>query len=415
MTSQNSKPLRGGKGGLLLHTCWLVLSNFAAEAASVGTAPFIFDDNRVFAELQFIRPDGTRRKTFAFVDMGTPVPVLSQRLYRELRIDQKVPLVLRLGEIELRSDPAPVQIDSAFMTGPDGKRTVTVEAVLSGSLLKGYQVVFDYDQRSLTIARPGTLEPRGLAVPCRVNERTGLISVEALIDGHLYPVAIDSGSAYTWFKRETSQQWLLNHPHWERGTGAVGESNMQTRADGAEAAATILRVSEITLSALHLKDIGALGIAPQRPPFPPVPGEEDVPGGFFDWYSKKAPEPVIGWLGGNVLKGFRVMIDYPKHMTYWERERELDPRDLDQVGLTLETRDNERGYFVAAVASKEGKPAALGVQVGDKLIRIDGVPLEGATRGAIFSSMHGKPGEIHALTLERNGRELIMNIPVSAF
>jgi len=377
--------------------------------------PFIFDDNRVFAELQFIRPDGTSRETFAFVDMGTPVPILSEPLYRELRIDQKVPLLLRLGEIELRSDPAPVQIDSAFMTGADGKRTVTVEAVLPGSLLKDYQVVFDYGQRTLTIARPGTLEHRGFAVPCRVNEKTGLISVDAVIDGRSYHVAIDSGSAYTWFKRETTQQWLLTHPRWERGTGAVGESNMQTRDDGAEGAATILRLPDITLAALHLTHIGALGIAPQRPPFPALPGEENVQGGFFDWYSKKAPEPVIGWLGGNVLKGFRVMIDYPKRMTYWERQRPLDPHDLDQVGLTLETRDNEPGYFVAAVASKQGRPTAQGVEAGDKLLRIDGVALEGATRGAIFSSMHGKPGEIHVLNLERGGRELTVNIPVSAF
>jgi len=69
------------------------------------------------------------------------------------------------------------------------------------------------------------------------------------------------------------------------------------------------------------------------------------------------------------------MIDYPKRMTHWERQRALDPHDLDQ----------------------------------------DGVALEGATHGAIFSSMHGKPGEIRVLNLERGGREFTVNIPVSAF
>src|SRR5215472_12898407 len=404
-----------GRKRFLLYTCSLVLVPCAGEAAAVGTAPFILDDNRVFAEVQFVRPDGTAREAYAFVDMGTPVPVVSESLYHELRIDQKVPLVLRLGELELHSDPGSVQIDSAFMTGTDGKRAVTVEAVLPGSLLKDYQVVFDYGRRVLTVARPGTLEPKGYAVPCRVNEKTGLISVNALIDGRSYPVAIDSGSAYTWFRSETSRQWLLDHPRWKRGTGAVGESNMQTRDDGAEAAATILRLPEISLGALHLKQIGALAISPQRPPFPPVPGEEIVPGGFFDWYSKKAPESVIGWLGGNVLKGFRVMIDYPRRMTYWEQELDLDPHDLDQVGLTLETRDNQHGYFVAAVARKEGKLTVRGVEAGDRLLEIDGVQLESATRGAIFSALHGKPGDLRALTLERGGRELKTSVPVSAF
>ena len=406
---------RTQRGTFFLRMCLIVMSASRAEGASVGTVPFIFDDNRIFAELQFVRPDGTLRKTFAYVDLGTPLPVISDALYRELRVDQKMPLALRLGEIELRAAPALVQTDSAFMTGPNGKRTVPVEAVLAGSQLKDYQVVLDYGQRSLTIARPGTLEPRGLAVPCRVNESTGLVSVSALIDGHLYAVALDPGSAYTWFKKETTQKWQRNHPQWERGTGAVGESNMQTRADGAEAGATILRLPEITLAGLHLTQIGALGITPHAPPFPPVPRAERVEGDFFDWYSKKAPEPVIGWLGGNVLQGFRVMIDYPRHMTYWERERELDPHDLDQVGVTLETRDNEKGYFVAAVANKNGKPTMKGVRAGDRLVGIDSAPLEGRTRGALFSSLHGKPGDIRVLTLERHGREFTMRVPVSAF
>ena len=402
-------------GAFFLCMCLLVVLASAEEGTSVGTVPFIFDDNRIFAELQIVRPDGALRETFAYVDLGTPLPVVSDALYRELRLDQKMPLVLRLGEIELRADPALVQTDSAFTTGPNGKRTVPVEAVLAGSQLKDYQVVFDYGQRTLTIAGPGTLVPRGLAVPCRVNERTGLVSVDALIDGHRYAVALDPGSAYTWFKKETSQQWVRNHRLWDRGTGAVGESNMQTRAGGAEAGATILRVPEITLAALRLSQIGALGIAPPAPPFAPWPGAERVEGDFFDWYSKKAPEPVIGWLGGNVLQGFRVMIDYPTHMTYWERERELDPHDLDQVGITLETRDNERGYFVAAVATKNGKPTVKGVRTGDRLVGIDGAPLEGRTRGALFSSLHGKPGDIRVLTLERNGREFTTPVPVSAF
>ena len=35
----------------------------AAEIESAGTVPFIFDDNRVFAELTFVRPDGGTSKS----------------------------------------------------------------------------------------------------------------------------------------------------------------------------------------------------------------------------------------------------------------------------------------------------------------------------------------------------------------
>jgi hypothetical protein len=56
------------RGALFFCMCSLVVSASAAEATSVGTVPFIFDDNRIFAELQFVRPDGALRKTFAFVE-----------------------------------------------------------------------------------------------------------------------------------------------------------------------------------------------------------------------------------------------------------------------------------------------------------------------------------------------------------
>lgn len=388
----------------------------ASPAPSAGTVPFILDDNRMFAELAFVRPDGTLRKALAFVDLGTPVLVLNERLRKELQIDRGNPAIFRVGRLEIRVESSAVEASTgSFSTGPDGRATVPVEAVLPGAIMKDFQVTFDYARRSLTMARPDTLEPAGVAVPCRVNEKTGLISVTAVIAGHPYAMAVDSGSAYSWVRDEVARQWANAHPDWKRGTGAVGEANMQTRAGGAEAGATILRVPEIGLTSLRLKQIGVLGIAPETPPFPPAPGESKVHGDFFDWYSKKAPEPVIGWLGGNVLKGFRVTIDFPRRMTYWERESDIDPHDLDQVGVTLETHDNEAGYFIAGIAEKAGKQTVEGVRAGDKLVQVDGLRVNGATRGAVFAALHGKPGTVHVLILERSGRQVTVRAKTTAF
>ena len=385
-------------------------------AASSGTVPFIFDDNRMFAELTFVRPNGTARKAMAFVDLGTPVMVLKDTLFKELQIGPARPLVFRVGGLDIGVDSSAIQTDTGSpMTGPDGKATMPVEAVLPGSVMKNYQVVFDYAKRTLTMAQPGTLELTGVAVPCRVNENTGLISVSAIVAGQSYALAVDSGSAYSWVRQETARQWLAAHPGWKRGTGAVGEANMQTRADGAEAGATILRLPRIDVGALRLERIGALGIAPDAPPFPPVPGGEPVQGSFFDWYSKKAPEPVVGWLGGNVLKGFRIAIDFPRRTTYWTRERPLDPHDLDQVGLTLARRDSDRAYIVAGIAEKDGKPAVAGVRVGDKLVEVDGLRLATATRGAVFAALHGRAGSVRVLVLERDGTPVKLKATITAF
>jgi hypothetical protein len=59
---------------------WLFVNPFCAGAPSSrsGTAPFILDGNRVNAELEFVRPDGTARKTLVFVDLGSPTMILSK-------------------------------------------------------------------------------------------------------------------------------------------------------------------------------------------------------------------------------------------------------------------------------------------------------------------------------------------------
>lgn len=404
-------------GHLLLATCLAFLwANLALDAkgASAGTVPFIFDDNRMFAEVAFVRPDGSLRKAVAFVDLGTPVPMIGVALREELGVDRHEPLVLRIGRLDIRLDSAAVAIDTeSSFTGRNGKATVPVEAILPGSVMKNYQVIFDYAKRTLTLARPGTLVPEGVAVPCSVNEKTGLISVAAEIAGQTYELTVDSGSAYSWVRDNVARQWVMTHPAWKRGVGAVGEANMQTRPGRAEASGTILRIPEIRLGSLRLAHIGALGIAAEAPPFPPAPGEPGVQGDLFNWYSRKAPGPVIGWLGGNVLKGFRITIDFPRHMTYWQRQRDLDPHDLDQVGVTLERRDN--AYFIAGIADKDGQATVEGVRAGDRLVQVDAFRLDGATRGAVFSALHGRPDSVHSLIVERGGKLLTVPTKVTAF
>jgi hypothetical protein len=411
------------KPGITRSKIFLLILVFLAHSPGAlgeersGTVPFIFDDNRIFAELRFIKADGTERTALAFVDLGTPQLVMSENLRRELQLGQTEPVVFRVGGAEIKVDPSAIATDSGFgMTGPNGKRAVRVEAVLGGGVMKHFVVSFDYGRRTLTFAPPDHLNTEGDAVPCRVNKKSGLVSVTAGIGGNNYNLAIDCGSAYTWIRNDVAEQWVKDYPDWKRGTGAVGEANMQTRADGAEARATILRVPEINIGRVKLKQIGAIGIAPAAPPVSPAPGEGNVEGDFFDWYSKKAPERVDGWLGGNVLKGFRLTIDFATAMTYWEREVDLDPRDLYQVGITLETRDNVKGYFIAGIATtKDGKPAVQNVRVGDKLLQVDNVIVSDATRGAIFAALHGKPGTTRTLLLERNGQQVSVRVLTSAF
>ena len=371
-----------------------------AASPSSGTTALIVEGNRIYAELEFVRPDGTLHKALAFVDLGSPSMIVSEALFKELQLDEKESLTFQVGGMPVHVDAGAIAKD-AWLPFPISDHR-KVEALLPAGVMRKFQVVIDYERRSLTLAQPGTLKPEGAAVPIRVNQETGLVVVYASIDGKFYPVTMDCGSAYTWLRKATAQGWLTSHPEWERGIGAVGASNMRMADDGIEAKGTLLRIPEIQLGALRLRQIGALAIGPSKTNWD-----------FMDWYSKKNAVPVIGWLGGNVLRGFRITIDYPNRTSYWLEQADLDPQDLDQVGLTLEAKGG--AYFVSAIATQKGKPSVKGVEVGDKLLQIGGLQTKAATRGMIFEAMHGRPGELRTLVLERDGRQFTIQASVMTF
>lgn len=378
---------------------WSALPCLGGSRATSGTTSLAFDGNRIYAQLNFVRLDGTLRTAFAFVDMGSPSMIVSDALFTDLRLDQQKSLNFRVGDL-------PVQVDSSTVTKdpwlpfPIGENRL-VEALLPAGVMRDYQIVLDYARRSLTFAVPGTLKAEGIPIPFRTNEKTGLIAIDVSVDGQPYPITIDCGSAYTWISKSVAQPWLVAHPDWERGTGAVGSSNMRMADDGIEAAGTLLHIPEIRAAGLQLHQIGALAIGPSKTNWD-----------FIEWYSQKNPGPVIGWLGGNVLRGFRITLDYANRTSYWLKQVELDEHDLDQVGLTL--RSNH-GFFVSAIVTQKGKPTVDGVKVGDRLVRVGGMETKGATWGQIFEAMHGKPGEIRELLLERDGKQFTVSAKVMSF
>jgi hypothetical protein len=375
----------------------------AQNSPSTGTTTFVLDGNRIYAELDFVRPDGSVHKSRVFVDMGSPSMTLTASLFKELRLDQNKPLLFRIGElgVEMPAEEVVSEPGEPYSIGSDLK----VEGVLPAGILQRFQVVIDYQKQTLELAKPGITIPPGICVPFRINKKTGLIAVDASLDGKVYPITIDNGSAYTWVRQSTAKNWLDKHPEWERGVGAVGASNMMMSGDGTETSGLLLRIPQISLGSLVLKDVGVLAAGPGRT----FSGNLDL----FDWYSKKNAVPVIGWIGGNALKEFRLTIDYPNQMMYWLKQSDPDSHDLDQIGLTL--RSDSGQFIVAAVAEKNGTPTVKGVSSGDRLVRVGALETQNASWGAIYNAMHGTPGETRMLVLERDGNRRNVVAKVTAF
>ena len=386
--------------GSLFAACCLGVAEHPPPA---GTTKFILDGNRMYAELAFVRPDGSLHRALAFVDMGSASLDLREPLFAELEVARGKPVTFRIGEMPIEVPPDLVRRDPSTPRSLGSE--LKVEALLPARVLQRFQVVIDYGARTLTLAHPGNIRPIGAPVPFRTKKETGLIAVDVSIDARHYSVTIDNGSAYTWLRQDVVRGWLASHPEWERGVGAVGASNMMMSGDGAEASGILIRVPRVSAGPLLLRNVGALAAGPGRSPEPNA--------SLFDWYSTKNAVPVIGWIGGNVLKSFRLTIDYPDQTIYWERQAETETHELDQVGLTLRFEKGE--YVVDAIARKNGLPTVQGVRPGDRLTRIGDLDTRGATWGAVFQAMHGEPGEARTLVLERAGTRVTVATRVTAF
>jgi hypothetical protein len=385
----------------VLALVWFVSFCSAQTPPASGTTALVFDGNRVYAQLSFVPPDGSAHLALAFVEMGSPSMVVTPVLFKELELDRQKPLTFRIGDLPIivPAKDVTAELSQPFSLGSDLK----VQALLPAGLFEKYEVVLDYQARKLTLALPGTIKPEGTPVPFHINSRTGLISVDAVIDGKTYAVTIDDGSAYTWFRQDAAKLWLAAHPDWKLGVGAVGTADMRMSGRAAETSGILMRIPEIKVGPVVLKQVGVLAAARK------VFGNQE----FFDWYSAKNAQPVIGWIGGNVLKAFRLTLDYPDRMIYWLQQAEPDRDDLNQVGLTLKASGAE--FVVAAVATKNGKATVEGVQPGDKLIRIGGFNAKGATWGQIYNALHGKPGETRILILSRGANQFTVRARVTAF
>jgi hypothetical protein len=375
----------------------------SAKARSV-TLPFTMDHNRMIVDVEFVRPDGTIRTASAWVDTGNQFVIVSQTLARDLGLDLSGLKEAQTQHSVESASPAPPMrlagmpldvggIKVLVHPGAQVRPGVSAEANLPASALRHDHVVFDYPARRMTVARPGALKPRGVPIPCRVNAQTGLLQVAAALDGESVQLGVDNGSAGTWVSDTLTGAWQKRHPDWPHATGAVGSANFF--GFPFEAKGVLMRLPELGLGPLRVREVGLLGLDQE----------------LFDWYSKKTAGQVVGFIGANVLKGFRLEIDYPNEMTYWEAGPAADAGDFDIVGLTLRPEGNGT-FTVAGVATKEGKPTVDVVQPGDTLIRVDTLEAAGAKMGAVVNALRGNPGATRTLVIEREGKRLTVEAKV---
>jgi hypothetical protein len=274
--------------------------------------------------------------------------------------------------------------------------TMRIDANLPATVLKRYQVVFDYPGNELTIAEPGSLAPRGARASAAIEPKTGIVQIDAVIDGENLSFALDNGASYSFISNGVFSRLRGKHPEWPVHSGALGCANIWgwwPREDSWP----LIRAPRIQWGPADLIDVGLVGVPK-----------------LAEWYSQKTARPVDGFLGANAFKAFRVEIDYADNAVYFEKGEKADPYDMDLVGIALRMED-DGGYRIIGVAKTDGKSDVEGVEPGDRLLQVEKIKTAGATMGAVVDALRGRPGDTRSLILERDGIRFSVKATVKRF
>lgn len=397
------------KLALVFLSVFVVISSaLAQEKPKPVTVPITLDHNRTIIDVYLPLRDGTTKRVRGWVDNGNPELDLSEDLAQKLGLQLKGEGTFKPGDQRPVDPPKGLQIGGmtiSFEGVKDAKAIVGHDIIAPGcsaainipsSVLRNYDVLFDYPNRQFTIGPPGSISFQGTAAKAQINPQNGLVQIASKIDGADYTVSFDAGSSTSLLSGELIEKWEKAHPAWPHMTGAIGSANMWGSEE--EAHWPLLRLPSLDYGGVILKNV-IVASFPEK---------------FMKWYQDRAGVQTVGLIGANAFADYRVGIDYTHSTLYMQRVLTKTAPDLDVVGLTLRPEADEK-YTIIGVADYNGKPAVSDVKVEDVLVGVDGAPATGATMGQVWSLLGGTPGTTRTLTLERDGKRFSVDATVRRF
>ena len=273
------------------------------------TVPLMIENNRPFININLRRADGSTRVARFLVDSGGGAFQMTEPLVRDLGLHwgethqedgNKFAVLTEMPKafvgdfpLELNPERVGVELESDNILPPVAGHA---DGMLPGMVLAHYLVIFDYPGARFTLARPNVLTPKGNSLPMPVGKESGFPHTEIEVAGTKYGMMIDTGASFTMVSEALLQSWGRDHPEWPRYQGAYGEAKTLGGAT--------LETMTIPGGLWGTNKLAEFGVTSQRE------------GHFERVMSKWVGAPVVGSLAGNVLKRFRLVMDYPNAKLY---------------------------------------------------------------------------------------------------
>lgn len=347
----------------------------------------------------YVEVKANGRGPFVFeVDTGSLTSPLSSELAKEMGL--KGPHSgNRSVQIGLRNDfSVPMPLDFASFAGLWPLTGRRIYGDLGYSILKHFVVEFDYERGYLTLYDPSKYEYSGTGSVFPASLEMGYdpqIEGKLLIRSGLeIPVrfTLDTGAGGT----VVSNPIVKAHNLFRTVTAKVPNAG-KSKVDGVNG-----MVFETTTARIDAIILGNLVVD-----HPLVALSADTDGPF-------AGNDIGVNLGGNVLRRFKVIVDYPRSRVILEPNSHLhDPFAADASGLVLEA-DGPQFKRVLVHGVVPGSPAEKGgLQEGDVIIAIDGESTDNFALWQIQDLLK-ESGQTKKLTIHRRDQTMVVTLKLQS-
>jgi hypothetical protein len=374
------------------------------------------DQGRVVINLDLMLSNGTTESVRGWVDNGTPELYMNRRVANLLGLtvscdgqlctgtppSQSVSISIGGMKIPLSPIKEPRVLASAPALAPGMSAEINIPA----SILRNYDVVFNFPDREFTIAMPGRLKFEGVKNKMRFNN-TGLLQIPGRIENKNADLALDLGSSANFLSEELFHKLANAHPNWPHMIGAVGPFN--TGELDSEPKWRLMRVDRMQFGPLFLTDV-AVAEPPQ--------GLAKESRNRFSLFEQNFGDTIAGLLSAEALINYRVGLDYAHSAIYFGIGRTVRFPDFDIVGLILRP-EGDTGFTIAGIADFERAPSVptgeAGVQIGDHLTAVNDSPVAELTLGQVWSLLEGSTGQQRNLTIVRASKQFTITATVQHF
>ncbi|GIV20854.1 MAG: hypothetical protein KatS3mg023_2605 [Armatimonadota bacterium] len=279
---------------------------------------------------------------------------------------------LQIGNVRLRDVQVAVT-DLGLIRLIGGSR---FGGILGFNVLNRFRVTLDYHRRTVTLERPGGKLPAGTAITAPFPGATPMLEVEVEDIGKV-PMLLDTGAAMSILPVEAAQQWQPLRAASLGLTLGVGGAGSVPRA----ARASVVRLAGETVRGVTLM--------------------------FSSPAPKGAPVQILseagfGLLGNNLLRHFRLTIDYPMRTVVLQRMPQPAPLDdAATVGIVLDlTAESAKVAGVTPLSSAW----EAGVERGDEVLAIDGRSTRCVPPSEVQKWLVGKEGMWKRVLLQRGAK-----------